>query len=272
MKISYILIILGLALTSSLFTFNDAFAAGFIKFEGIEGESADKDHYGWCDLSSFSQVPLNRDSTNRSTETLKIEVEKEVDKATPKLAEAIVKGKVFPKVEIEFTADDGTFLAYELTNVMITSYQVSGDSDSRPVEEIHLNYEKINQKKEPTEEPKSTTVEPVAPTRPTENIPATEIVQARVPTWVQTTASFWVDGDVSDREFTDGIGYLVKERVIQLDEPVVSKTPGEPAEPEVPSWIKQSVDWWIKGQVPEDQFLDSIKWLIQNNIITGVSN
>ena len=253
------------------FSVSESFAAGFIKFDGIDGESADKDHYGWCDLSSINLLTDDNDST-RDGQAIAIEVEKEVDKATPKITEAVVKGKVFPKVEIQYTADDGTFLAYELTNVMITSYQVNGDSDSRPVEEIHLYYEKINQNKEPTKEPEKTTVEPVTPARPTEDIPAREVVQTRVPTWVQTTASFWVDGDVSDKEFTDGIGYLVKEKVIQLDEPVVSKTPGEPADPEVPSWIKQSVDWWIKGQVPEDQFLESIKWLIQNNIITGVSS
>lgn len=255
-----------LSLLSAGFSFSESYAAGFIKFDGIDGESADNDHYGWSDLGSISRL------SEEGSQDLVIEVEKEVDKATPKITEAVVKGKVFPKVEIEFTADDDTFLSYELTNVLITSYQVSGDSNSRPVEEIHLHYEKINQNKEPAKEPETTAVEPVAPARPTEDIPATEFVQARVPTWVQTTASFWVDGDVSDREFTDGIGYLVKERVIQLDEPVVTKTPGEPTEPKVPSWIKQNVDWWIKGQVPEDQFLESIKWLIQNNIITGVSN
>jgi len=220
-----------LALLSVGFSFSESYAAGFIKFDGIDGESADKDHHDWSDLGSINHLTENGDST-RGSQTLTIEVEKEVDKATPKIAEAVVKGKVFPKVEIEFTADDGTFLSIELENVMITSYQISGDSDSRPVEEMSLYFEKIKQSNQPTKEPETTTAEPVTPARPTEDIPAREVVEARVPTWVQTTASFWVDGDVSDREFTDGIGYLVKEKVIQLDEPVVSKTPGEPAEPE----------------------------------------
>ncbi len=29
-------------------------AAGFIKFDGIDGESVDKDHKGWVDVQSFS--------------------------------------------------------------------------------------------------------------------------------------------------------------------------------------------------------------------------
>ena len=270
MKISFFIIISSLVLTSSLFTFNDSFAAGFIKFDGVDGESTDKDHKGWIDLLSFSQVSVANDSTNRSNETTEIVVEKEVDKSSPKILESIVKGKVIPKVEIHFTEDDGTYNSYELTNVLITSYSFSGDSDSRPTEEIHLYYEKINQKTQQTKEPETAPVEPTPPQRPTE-VPATEIVKQKVPSWVQTTATFWVDGNVSDREFTDGIGYLVREKIIDL-EPIAGQADGQPSEPGVPSWIKQNTRWWIEGQVPENQFLDSIKWLIQNNIITGVSN
>jgi len=269
MKILFIIIISSLVLTSSLFTFNDAFAAGFIKFDGVDGESTDKDHKGWSNLLSFSQVSVANDSTNRSSETSEIEVGKEVDKSSPKIVESIVKGKVFPKVEIQFTEDDGAYYSYELTNVLISNYSFSADSDSKPIEEIHLYYEKINQKSQQTKEPEATT-EPTPPQRPTE-VPATEIVKAKVPSWVQTTATFWVDGNVSDREFTDGIGYLVREKIIEI-EPVEGNANDKPGEPGVPSWIKQNTRWWIDGQVPEDQFLDSIKWLIQNNIITGVSN
>ena len=35
-----------------------------------------------------------------------------------------------------------------------------------------------------------------------------------------------------------------------------------------PVWIKQTASWWIEGQIQESQFLDSIKWLIENKIIT----
>ncbi len=62
-----------------------------------------------------------------------IQVVKVLDKSSPKLAEA-VKGKVFSKVEIHLTGPSfgsyctGTFLAYELKNVLITSYHLGGSS------------------------------------------------------------------------------------------------------------------------------------------------
>ncbi|MHC4192264.1 MAG: Hcp family type VI secretion system effector, partial [Planctomycetota bacterium] len=75
---------------------------------------------------------------------------KEIDKASPKIAEALCKGKVYPKVEIHVTAsfvDPGrvTYFAYELKNVMVTSYNVSAGTHNlfRPVEEIGLNFEEL---------------------------------------------------------------------------------------------------------------------------------
>ena len=75
---------------------------------------------------------------------------KELDKASPKLAESVCKGKVFPKVEIHLTAsitDAGrvTYYAYELKNVMVSSYNVSGSGQSEdvPVEDWSLNFEEI---------------------------------------------------------------------------------------------------------------------------------
>ena len=75
---------------------------------------------------------------------------KELDKASPKIAESICKGKVWPKVEIHVTAsttDAGriTYYAYELKNVLVTSYDVSGagQAEEVPMETFSLNFEEI---------------------------------------------------------------------------------------------------------------------------------
>ena len=44
-------------------------------------------------------------------------------------------------------------------------------------------------------------------------------LRPKVPTWVKTTASFWVKGGVEDKDFTGGIGYLIQEKIINLEEP-----------------------------------------------------
>ena len=131
--------------------------AAYIKFDGVDGEAQDKDHKGWSDLVSFSQgihKPMAGATgpTRRRGDVVLDDLVcvKELDKASPKLAEAICKGKVFPKVEIHVTAsytDAGrqTYYAYELKNVQVTSYNIngSGQSEDPPMEEFSLNFEEI---------------------------------------------------------------------------------------------------------------------------------
>jgi len=131
--------------------------AAFIKFDGVDGESQDKDHKGWSDLQSFSQAITQpgRGATGAARRRGDVVLEdiqctKELDKASPKLAQAMCTGKVFPKVEIHLTAsytDAGrkTYYSYELKNVLVTSYTVSGagQAEAVPTEVFSLNFGEI---------------------------------------------------------------------------------------------------------------------------------
>ena len=156
-------------------------SSAYVKFEGIDGESKDTVHENWSEIVSFNQgihkPGGGATGTTRSTGEVifdDIVIIKQVDKSSPKLAEAICKGKVFTKVEIHLTGPSegstcqGTFYAYELKNVMITSYTVSGSNPlayalvalapeitmpstgpfivqavDAPLEEVALNFEEI---------------------------------------------------------------------------------------------------------------------------------
>jgi len=156
-------------------------SSAYIKFDGVDGESKSKGHEGWSEIISFSQ-PISKpgggvtDTSRRRGDVIleDIIIVKQIDKASPKIAEAICKGKVFTKVEIHLTGPsegstcDGTFYIYELKNVLVTGYKVTGSNplayalvapapDSilpysgpfivqavdAPVEEVSLNFEEI---------------------------------------------------------------------------------------------------------------------------------
>ena len=127
----------------------DADAAAYIKFDGVDGEAVDKDHQAWSDLESFQHSitrgdPSGDTTRQRASATLgDVVVTKELDKSSPKLAESILMGKVFPKVELHLASSAGTYFTYELTNVMVTSYSISGGADEMPMESFSLNYEAI---------------------------------------------------------------------------------------------------------------------------------
>jgi type VI secretion system secreted protein Hcp len=131
----------------------------FIKFDGIDGECQDKDHKSWSDLLSFTwglhKAGAGATGQTRRRGVVTVEdvvVTKELDKASPKLAEAVCVGKIFPKVEIHDTTTYGegaraTFLKYELKNVMVSSHNISaaGGGDAVPTETASLNFEVVKQ-------------------------------------------------------------------------------------------------------------------------------
>jgi type VI secretion system Hcp family effector len=137
--------ILGVLIISGL-SVNDAFAAGYIKFDGIDGEATSRGHEKWINLESLSHT-LTKQDTKKSSVEVGIDISKIFDKSSPKLQEALIKGTATPKVTIDFTIDsepsERVYLSYELKNVRVTSYQMSGGSESRPSENMSMNFEEI---------------------------------------------------------------------------------------------------------------------------------
>lgn len=128
----------------------------YIKFDGVDGESQDRDHRDWIDLLSFSQgqyLPASPPAPGGTARTAavfeELALKKTLDKASPKLAEAVCTGKVFPKVDIHLArpSSEGTQATYytcELKNVIVTSYHIGGSTqDAVPTETLSLNFEEI---------------------------------------------------------------------------------------------------------------------------------
>lgn len=283
MRIRYRSLIVGITLICIGFSINEAYGAGFIKFDGIDGESTHKGHIGWSNLLSVHEnFETNPSSTSQRSEYKPIDeilVVKELDRTGPHIAESIATGKVFPRVSINLCSGGGNncYLSYELSNVMVTSYSIGGSANEVPTEQISLNFEKIirNPESEPQrmEKPEMSQEKTPKTTEPAQDLAGEKLRKPRVPDWVQTTAKFWVDKDVSDREFTDALGFLVKEKIIEVEvesELTEQEQKGD-EKPQVPAWISQTTDWWINGEVPEDQFLEGIKWMIKNKIIRGIN-
>lgn len=145
-------LLLGTVLSVGLLASPAVQAAAFIKFDGIDGEAIDPDHAQWIDvLSTDWGIVLERDAASGlptgKRQHKPVSVTKPLDKASPKLMEGIATGRVFPSVKVHLTratsAGPVTYLEYELTNVIVTSWSTSGDADDRPTEEVSLNFEEV---------------------------------------------------------------------------------------------------------------------------------
>ena len=130
--------------------------AYFAKYGGIDGESTDDNHDKWIDILSIDwgvhQPTAGASGMARrrgSAEVDDMVITFLYEKSAPKLAEKCLMGAVIPRLEIELTADFGgaraTYLRYEFKNVMVTSYDVSGNvaDGVPPTVTVANNFEEI---------------------------------------------------------------------------------------------------------------------------------
>ncbi|KAA8498373.1 hypothetical protein FVE85_5958 [Porphyridium purpureum] len=118
-------------------------AAAYIKFDGVDGESTSSDdpHKEWIPILSSSLTSVQgpfRLSFLASAKTMR-------------LVQHLVARERLTEVVIEFVQDDETpqnksdncalpYLRYELKDVLISSYSVSGAASGVPTEEVAFNY------------------------------------------------------------------------------------------------------------------------------------
>ena len=110
----------------------------FMQIEGVEGESTDEKHDKWIELHSYSfgcsQAVGTVVSTGgaRSGQRVDIQdfsIQKDLDKASPKIFDTCCKGTHIPKITVEVcraTGEKEKYMEFLLEDVLVTSYQPSG--------------------------------------------------------------------------------------------------------------------------------------------------
>lgn len=98
-----------------------------------------------------------------------------------------------------------------------------------------------------------------------ENYTASEI-----PDWIKQNADWWEQGLISDKDFASGLGFMVKERLIHVDN--VDFDPNGDIEIsddiEIPDWIKNNARWWVDGVISDDDFKSGITHMVKEEVIS----
>lgn len=136
-------------------------SAAYIKFDGVEGESLDADHKGWIDVLSVDQGVHTSRSGDPVEQNLKADIK--IDSSSVILGELARQGRQIGSVQVDLcegtpaticdpgqVGDQHCYMKYELTDVIITSYQTGGsasndDGDGRGTIGLTLKYETIKQ-------------------------------------------------------------------------------------------------------------------------------
>jgi type VI secretion system secreted protein Hcp len=133
--------------------------AGFLKIGDIKGQAEDAEHKDWIELLSVGQL-LRRPMTSGSggqasrqqsaVECPPVQVTKQLDKSTPKLAEAVCDGKTFPEVEVHLCTSEGAsgrkpYYKIKMKNVKVTDHSLNASAQAGmgDTESMALNYTEI---------------------------------------------------------------------------------------------------------------------------------
>jgi type VI secretion system secreted protein Hcp len=133
-----------------------AFAASdyFLKIDGIDGESKDDKHRGEIQIESWSfgatqtgTMAMGGGGGAGKVSVQDISITKSMDKASPKLFEALATGKHMKEAKLTLRkagGDQHEYFTITLTDVIITNYSTGGSSgEDRPTESLSLNFAQI---------------------------------------------------------------------------------------------------------------------------------
>ena len=83
-----------------------------------------------------------------------------------------------------------------------------------------------------------------------------------LPSWIKNNAKWWADDMISDSDFVNSIQYLIKEKIV-----IIQETKTDSGSSDIPSWVKDNAGLWAEGRVSDRDFVDAIKYLINAGII-----
>ncbi len=127
----------------------------FLKIDGIEGESQDSKHKGEIELESwsFGEVQTGTASHGGGMGAGKIQMQDfnfvmKINKASPKLFLACARGDHIKNAILtcrKAGKDQQEYLKVTFSDILVSSFQTSGSggSDMLPMDQISLNFSKI---------------------------------------------------------------------------------------------------------------------------------
>ena len=90
-----------------------------------------------------------------------------------------------------------------------------------------------------------------------------------IPEVMKPIMSNWLSGNISDGFLLDAFDKFVKDDIInipfEIDESNVYNI-------HIPEWVKDAGFWWLQGQIPDDEFVYAINYLLERQIISLTVN
>lgn len=92
--------------------------------------------------------------------------------------------------------------------------------------------------------------------------------EKKIPEWVKARVIWWTEEVIDDKTFALGIEFLIEQDIIQISAHETSDVITTDSS-EIPIWVKNLSNWWIVGDISDDEFLAGITFLVEKGIINA---
>jgi YVTN family beta-propeller protein len=90
----------------------------------------------------------------------------------------------------------------------------------------------------------------------------------KIPQWIKNNANWWSQGDIDDNDFVVGVQYLIEQNIVDVPKRHIVSILEDTPTSEIPNWVKSNASWWAEGLVSDQEFIQAIKWLINEGVMT----
>ncbi len=74
---------------------------------------------------------------------------------------------------------------------------------------------------------------------------------------------WWHEKQIDDADFVAGIQYMINEELITIHETQIKSSTTK----EIPQWVSNVAGYWSNDQIPDDQFVQAMQWLVTNGVM-----
>jgi len=89
-----------------------------------------------------------------------------------------------------------------------------------------------------------------------------------IPSAMNTIVANWLSGNISAGFLIDAFDKFVDKDIIDIPFEI---NEGNVYSIRVPEWVKNTAHWWLQGNISNDEFADTVNYLVENNIISDES-
>ena len=89
--------------------------------------------------------------------------------------------------------------------------------------------------------------------------------QIGLPFWIKDVAKMWVTDQISAKEFSVAIEYMINSGIINIP---YTEANDDMSTTIIPEWVKNNAGWWAVGAIDDTEFTLALQYLVKTGIIT----